>query len=188
MRRVVVLLAVGCALKPPPRPQQPYPLQSPAGIEVSVEPDGFTAWTVRAKNTRDTSVKLLWDESTFVDGNGRGYGRLIRGHTRVIDDAKSQTATVIAPNSYILEWFVPENLKDIKAESLQNNHGDRDCSGLAPVLKGVGRMLLVFETSTGRETWEEALSFDGSKPALPSNKKAAPVAPAQAAPLEQPTQ
>jgi hypothetical protein len=159
---VLSVALMACAATLPARPQQVFAVQTPPGLEVTVEPDGFAAWTVRAKNARDVPVKIVWDESTFVDAQGRSFGRLIRGRTRVIDDAKPQPPSVVVPDAYIVEWCIPEGLDS--AGPKVTPEGNRDYSGMDPVRKGVGRMLIVFETASGKETWEANLSFDGSQP------------------------
>jgi hypothetical protein len=48
------------------------------------------------------------------------------------------------------------------------------------VTKGVGRLVLVFETPRGRENWEAWISFDGSKPPEMTPQAAPPAEPATA--------
>lgn len=163
MKFACLILAVLAACnRIPARPQTPHPRRTLAGIEVKIEPEGLVAWVVSAKNLRDSPVRLLWDESTFVDTDGRSYGRLLRGRTKVIDETKPQLATHIIPDAYIVEWCVPEFL--LGARVVTTKEGGRNYSAMDPVRKGVGRMVLVFETAAGREVWETSLSFDGTAP------------------------
>src|ERR1700733_4828301 len=169
MRMLIpVVLLVGCRQPIPPRPQQLAVIRAPSDITVDIAPNGAVAWVVTAHNNRDDTVKLLWDESSFVDSNGRSYGRLIRGQTRVMDQTRPQMPSVMAPPATIQEFVVPESPPEWKTDPT-NNTG----SGPLPaaVTKGVGRMYVVFE-SDKKETWEGALSFDGS--ALPQPRVPAP--------------
>jgi len=158
-------------------------MSAPKDVSVDVKPVGATGWNLTAKNDRDTNIKLLWDESSFIDSTGRSYGRLFRGQTKVIDSTKPQMPSVIAPHSMISEVCVSESAPEWKVDKTNQ-------TGPGPLpdafTKGVARMVIVFEIDGKQETWEGALSFDGTKPPPPTPKPAPEPAPAPV-PKESPT-
>lgn len=163
---LLLVLVFACVPKIPERPQQQLPMRDLPGIEVVVQPADEVAWVVTATNRRESTIKLVWDESSFVDYKGRSYGRLLRGRTHVFDENKPQMTSVIVPRSSVAEWCIPESSPAIT--NGPTNVANPDVVLPAAITKGVGRMIITFETENGKEQWEGALSFDGSRaPTVP---------------------
>jgi hypothetical protein len=115
--------------------------ESATDVDVHVKPaDAGVGWIIVAMNLREReTIRLVWDESTFVTRSGRSLGRLIRGDTRIIHGDQVQPASPIAPRARLVEYCVPEQLA---------GHAD------SRIVQGVsGELRLVFDTDTGRTTW-----------------------------------
>jgi hypothetical protein len=164
MRTVLGVAAVvgfACTIPPPPRhPTRLLETKKVNGIMVAIVTDGPTGWDVSVHNDRDDPVHLLWDESSYVDGDGRSYGRLLRGQTRITDATRPQMPSVIAPHALITEFCIPESMPE-----WHHDGRSHDPTPLPEaVTKGIGRFVLVFEFGGIKEHWEGAVSLDGSDP------------------------
>jgi hypothetical protein len=98
------------------------PVAQPAGLAVSVTPEGELGWQVTVRNDTPELVQLVWDDSTFVTADGQSTGRLVRGvygttpHYNSHDTALSithggtaQAPSPIAAGATLTAWVVPES-------------------------------------------------------------------------------
>jgi hypothetical protein len=53
-----------------------------AGLTIAFEADGTAGWKLTARNDTDGMLSLVWDESSFVTGDGKSWGRLVPGVRR----------------------------------------------------------------------------------------------------------
>lgn len=58
------------------------------------------------KNVTTRSIKLIWDEASFVDLEGHS-SRIIHGGTKLIEKEKAQVPSIIAPNAKINDVVTP---------------------------------------------------------------------------------
>lgn len=121
------------------------------GVDVAVMPVGYVSFQVMIDNHLPEAVRVLWDESSYVDTDGATRGRLLRGETRRIHDDREQPATPIAPGASLTQWCVPEALSErIEAGPV-----------LKPATPGAGKFYVVIETPAGKQTWVGAVTFTG---------------------------
>lgn len=159
MRQMLIATAAVAVLAcniPPPRSDRGYEVRGVEGIEIAVSGEGLrkAGWQIAVKNTRDESVRLVWDESSYVTVDGISAGRMLNGETRVINSDQAQPATPIPPGSTVVVYGVPQGMTTEHGLGYQTDDGK----------VGVGRMYLVFESDTGKATWEGAISFGGAAP------------------------
>ena len=64
--------------------------------------------TLRLENTQDTPLKILWDDSVFVDLR-RQSQRAMHWRVEQLDKRALQVPTVIAPRTILMDEIVPEN-------------------------------------------------------------------------------
>jgi len=115
-------------------------------VEVGVvAADAAAGWNITVQNNRDTAIRLLWDESTYVTSTGESAGRLLRGNTRVMNSDREQPASPIPPHAQLRELAIPES-------HVENyRHG---VAGRAAVNGKPGRLNIVFDTDEdGKLTW-----------------------------------
>jgi hypothetical protein len=142
MRKIAVVvcaLGAGCHA---PRTESIQPLHTPPGIGVAITPLGENGWEVLVQNDTPGAIRLAWDRSSFVAGDGSSLGRLVRAETPYLVDRRevytgfAQPTTPIESGARADEWFTPEVFV-----------GKR---GAPPA----GRLYLVFDTARGEETWQ----------------------------------
>jgi len=115
---IAVVVVAGCVRQviPPPK-RGPIKAVVARGVErvaVRVSPWGYAGWVVTVKNNRDDQVRIVWDECSFIDTRGLSYGRLIRGRTRILDLARAQPTSPVAPGATVVEYAVSEELAEWK--------------------------------------------------------------------------
>jgi hypothetical protein len=128
------------------------------GLEVTARPSGNVGYTICVTNRTRETVKLLWDESSYVASDGRSLGRLIRGQTRQMDTAKAQPPSPIAPGATFEEWCVPEG----HVEYVGVHYGVFGGWAVPKVANphASARLLLSFEMEDGRrDRWEGSVRF-----------------------------
>jgi hypothetical protein len=79
-----------------------------AGLTVSVEAQGEAPWKLTISNHTDGMLTIVWDESTFVAGDGKSWGRLVPSNTRLLDIEKPHAPSPLAPHAVLDEVVVAE--------------------------------------------------------------------------------
>ncbi|MCW5801400.1 MAG: hypothetical protein KIT31_03240 [Deltaproteobacteria bacterium] len=105
-------------------------------------------WILTVYNQRAHDVRLLWDESSYVNTLGFSAGRLVHGQTKLRHSDQAQPPSPIPSGSTLQEFIVP---------AAQVPQLDR-----LPLLAspgGSGSLRVVFETPSGRETWMGTVHF-----------------------------
>lgn len=123
------------------------------GLTVQTEAAGFTAWKLTAKNDSNDSMSILWDESSFVAGDGTSWRRLIPGNIRRMDLEKPHAPTPLAPHSTLIETVYSEFTANIERYEYDMRHE----------LNG-GRLYLAVAGSAGRRTWTGSVTESDTKP------------------------
>lgn len=119
-------------------------------LSVTVTYLGGVFWEAKVKNNSAETVKLIWDESAYVNSVGKST-RLIRGQTRKLHSAQIQPASPIPPGALLTESFTAEALASYASSYVQPPLENPD---------GIARIYLSFEASGETYTWEGAISFD----------------------------
>lgn len=75
------------------------------GVRISpyITPDDITVWI---RNDTQSSIKVLWDDAAFIDGEGISH-RIIHTGTKYIDKEKAQVPSVVAQSSEINDSLYP---------------------------------------------------------------------------------
>ena len=118
------------------------------GVTIEARPFGAKGWMIGLKNETPDTVRIVWDESTYVNPAGASLGRLIRGETRLMHSGQAQPSTPVAPGATVIEWCLPEG-------QISKYSPDNPSSGM-------GRIVLTVDTVQGKKTWEGAVWFDGN--------------------------
>lgn len=149
MRSILLVLVTGCLVQPPLPPTRPATnmvVTRPVdGIEVLLVPSAVSGWTITIRNQRDEGVNVVWDESSFVASDEISRGRLLRGETRLMDSAKTQPASPLAPRSTLQEFVIPEQLAGVTAhvEPISEAPSDPDaCATKRRACKGDSAMCM----------------------------------------------
>jgi hypothetical protein len=100
-------------------------------------------------------LSLVWDESSFVAGDGQSWGRLVPGGTRMIDVEKAHPSAPLAPHATVTERVVPETKVDINGFGFEYD--------LRTELNG-GRLYVTLQFPAGKKTWIGAISESDIKP------------------------
>jgi hypothetical protein len=174
----VVVSAVACSRsestsdrsKPPDQPAQvaqpkipdskrgssveSYEVRQPvAGLTIGLEATGLAAWKLTARNDTDDPMQLVWDESSFVTGAGKSWGRLIAGTTRRGDVEKAHPPAPIAPHATMSETAIPESTTAI---------GEFDYD-MRQDLAG-GRLYVTVATPGAKRSWMATVAESDVKP------------------------
>ena len=123
------------------------------GLTVETEATGSSAWKLTIKNDGDDPMSVLWDESSFVTGDGTSWRRLIPGNTRIIDTEKPHAPAPVVPHSTLTEVVYPEATIDI----------DQFGYDMRKELNG-GRLYLAVIGSTSKHMWMGAITESDTKP------------------------
>jgi len=124
-------------------------VKSVPNITVQINYVGGIFWQADIKNNSATPVKLIWDESAYV--NSEGYSsRLIRGKTRKLHTAQAQPTSPIPPGALLSNWFTAERFAEFS--NFTGTLSPDDPSG-------TGRFYLSFEIEGNRYTWEGSVEF-----------------------------
>ena len=93
---VLLLLTIvaGCATMGPSYTQKISQVKLVPNLSVQVSYIGGVFWQAEIKNNSDATAKLIWDESAYVNSNGKA-SRLIRGETRKLHSAQAQPASPV---------------------------------------------------------------------------------------------
>ena len=157
----MLLVTAGCYKPKIERGALTRTIRAVEGVAVTVAPNGVSGWIIGVENRRDDQVLVLWDESSFVADDGISRGRLVRGQTIRIDLGRTQPASPVAPGARIIEFVVPEAIADYVPPRPANDQKSVQINTAQPsVSRGVGRMIIMFETRAGKELWEERLFLD----------------------------
>lgn len=118
------------------------------GVMVAAIPSTNVGWLLAIHNNRQETIRVLWDESSYVNSAGFSAGRLVRGATTRQHADLNQPPTPVPSGAKLEEYCVPEG---------QLEHvGTR---WALPSAGGTGTLRLVLETSAGKETWHGTVSF-----------------------------
>lgn len=118
------------------------------GVVASVSTNNWLGWRIDFANNTDDSIQIVWDESSFVDGTGHSWGRLIPGRTRRIDAAAPHPPLILASHATIFGTVVPDLVV----------HGGVDPYAMTPAQMNGSRLIVVIQTSAGKQTWSATLS------------------------------
>jgi hypothetical protein len=128
------------------------------GIDVSVEQAlRNVGWMITIQNLRAESLRIVWDESSYVNTGGFSTGRIIMGMTRRLHDDQVQPPSPIPAGSKFQEFIVPQ----AQVSMLDGNV-------VLPSAGGEGQLRIVFETEKGRETWVGRVTFPVPQKVSPS--------------------
>lgn len=131
-----------------------YEVRQPvAGLTIGLEATGLAAWKLTARNDTDDPMQLVWDESSFVTGSGKSWGRLIAGTTRRGDVEKAHPPAPIAPHARMSETAIPESTTAI---------GEFDYD-MRQDLAG-GRLYVTVATPGGKRSWMATVAESDVKP------------------------
>jgi len=132
MRVGVVLVSVGAAVASATSPLPPYkppPPRQHVELDITQPVDGLVVtadlitsytWKIEVSNETDQPCSVLWDESSYVNRQGRSQGRLVPLTTRRMDLARPHPPSPIAPHATLTEGVVPEAMAeyaDVRTES-----------------------------------------------------------------------
>lgn len=125
-------------------------------VRVTVSPVPVTGmgWSIKAENTSASTIKLVWDESTFADATGHAFGRLVPDTTRRMDVGAAHPAAPIATGAFIQQTVIAEEMI-----AWLDNHSIGH--------SGTGTLTLTFDMGTTKETWQGPVRFG---PDDPSNR------------------
>lgn len=115
-----------------------------AGMTITLEADGTAGWKLTARNDTDDMLSLVWDESSFVTGDGKSWGRLVPGVTRMLDVEKSHPAAPLAPHSSVTELVIPQVMVAYN-EPLFEYDARRELNS--------GRLYVVVQSAAGKKPW-----------------------------------
>jgi hypothetical protein len=113
-----------------------------AGLTVSVEAQGEASWKLTISNHTDGMLTIVWDESTFVAGDGKSWGRLVPSGTRLLDIEKPHAPSPLAPHASLDEVVVPETRVALSGFDYDWR---RDING--------GRLYLTFQIGSEKKSW-----------------------------------
>jgi hypothetical protein len=123
------------------------------GLTITPEATGSTAWQLTIKNDGNEPMSILWDESSFVAGDGASWRRLIPGSIRVMDTEKPHAPAPLAPQSTLTETVYPEAMVRI----------DRFGYDMRRELNG-GRLYLAIQSTTTKHMWMGAVTESDTNP------------------------
>ncbi len=159
---LIVLLLAGCAMLPVERKDAAYEqvitvLSPVEQVSVAVSYQGGVFYRAQVKNNLPATIRLVWDESTYVNTGGESI-RLIRVPDR--DKLPSQPQlpqadSPIAPGSQLLADFVGESWMKLAR------------SGIAPKPKQgsrKARIYLRFDIRGKRVDWQGEVAFVPKRP------------------------
>jgi hypothetical protein len=151
--RTAVLAVVALAGCIPPRSpalqQATVTVDRPIdGVAIAVTTTDWLVWRLTVENRTDDAMAIVWDESSFIAGNGRSWGRIVPGSTRRIDVSKPHPPAPLPPRSTLTETVIAEL-------PLQ---GGIDPYAMSPQMMNGSRMLLVVQTPTDKRTWQATLT------------------------------
>jgi hypothetical protein len=129
---------------PPVAPAKPAPPPDPL-VDIKVEviaKDRMLA--LKVSNGQSAPIKVDWDASSYVGGNGVSLGRLIKGTTRRFQVGQPQPATPIAPGAMLSEIAL--------SEAAANANPDDVLAG--PFDDPRAAVHLAIITETGSATWK----------------------------------
>lgn len=118
------------------------------GVAIDVSTTDWLAWHLTVENHTDNALAIVWDESSFVDGTGRSWGRLVPGKTRMGDVPLPHPPAPLAPRATLTDTFLAEL-------PLQ---GGVDPYAMSPQTMNGSRILLVVQTPADKRTWQATLT------------------------------
>jgi len=146
---ILLTIIAGCATMGPSYNQEISQIKSVPQLSVVVSYIGGVFWQAKIANNSDATVKLIWDESAYVNSKGKST-RLIRGQTRKLHSAQAQPSSPIPPGALLVESFTGEALAQFAGSYIIPKPEN-------PSAKG--RMYLSFEIDGNKYTWEGSVAF-----------------------------
>lgn len=149
---LLAAIALLCACHPPRSPalrsanvQIDRPIDE---LVVSVSTNDWLAWRIDFANNADEAIQIIWDESSFVDGAGHSWGRLIPGRTRRMDIAAPHPPLTLAGHATISGLAIPDRVAA----------GGVDPYAMTPAQMNGSRLILTVQTPAGKQTWQATLT------------------------------